>query len=304
MVLRNKYKPDGSLDKRKARIVARGFAQQPGIHFNQTFPPVARSSSIRLLVALAAKHGKTIKQVDVTTAYLNGVIKEEIFMETPKYLTKALESVIHRERSCSEIRIIAEKILQDLETRCKVCLLKKSLYGLRQAGKSCHEKLVEIMKKFGATSTNADSCSYYIGQGKDTLLIAVYVDDILVISRNKGKITKFKEYLSSKFEIKELGESKYCFGIEFTRNGNRIALQKRRYIRDVLERFGMTDSNSVNTPIYVNVKLTKSERDSNFEDTKLPSRELVRIWLSVRLITTFSSWPSPENINHLYLASQ
>ena len=285
MVLRNKYKPDGSLDRRKARIVARGFAQQPGIHFNQTFAPVARLSSIRLLVALAANYGMTIKQLDVTTAYLNGVIKEEIFMETPKYLTEALETVIHRERSCSEIRIKAEKMLQELETGDKVCLLKKSLYGLRQSGRSWHEKLDEMMRKFGATPTNADPCVYYIGQGEDALLIAVYVDDILVISRNKGKITKFKEYLSQKFEIKDLGEPKYCLGIEFTRDGNRIAMQQRGYIRDVLERFRMTDSKPVSTPMDVNVKLIKADRDSNVEDTKLPFRELVGALMYLAIAT-------------------
>ena len=80
MVLRNKYKPDGSLEKRKARIVAQGFAQRPGIHFNQTFAPVTRLSSIRLMVALAADQGMTMRQIDVTTAYLNGTIEEEIFM--------------------------------------------------------------------------------------------------------------------------------------------------------------------------------------------------------------------------------
>jgi Reverse transcriptase (RNA-dependent DNA polymerase)./Integrase core domain. len=275
MVLRNKYKPDGSLDRRKARIVARGFAQQPGIHFNQTFAPVARLSSIRLLVALAANYGMKIKQLDVTTAYLNGVIKEKILMETPRYLTEALETIVRTEKNYSEIRIKAEKMLQELKIGDKVCLLKKSLYGLRQAGRSWHEKLDEMLRNFGAISTNADPCVYYTGQGEDILLIAVYVDDILVASRIPGKAAKLKEYLSLELEIKDLGEPKYCLGIEFARDKNKIAMHQMGYIREVLERFGMTDSNPVSTPMDVNVKLTKLEQNPDVEERKLPFRELV-----------------------------
>lgn len=160
MVLRNKYKPDESIERRKARIVARGFAQQPGIHFNQTFAPVARLSSIRLLVALAANCGMTIRQLDVTTAYLNGVIEEEIFMETPRYLKEALETIIQTERTRNETRIKAEQMLEELKNGDKACLLKRSLYGLCQAGRSWYQRLDEVLRKFGAIPSNADPCVY------------------------------------------------------------------------------------------------------------------------------------------------
>lgn len=87
-VLTNKYKADGSLEKRKARVVARGFAQRPGVDFNETFAPVARLETIRLLLALSVKMGMEIEQVDVTGAYLNGTLQEEIFMEMPDLLEK------------------------------------------------------------------------------------------------------------------------------------------------------------------------------------------------------------------------
>lgn len=128
MVLRNKYKPDGSIGRRKARIVARGFAQQPGVHFNQTFAPVARLSSIRLLVALAANYGMKMRQFDVTTAYLNGSIEEEIFMEHPEFLKEALEIIIQSENDESEIRIKAEKMYKDMKNSNTVCYLKKNPY--------------------------------------------------------------------------------------------------------------------------------------------------------------------------------
>ncbi|KMQ88510.1 retrotransposon ty1-copia subclass [Lasius niger] len=94
LVLRNKYKPDRTLERRKARIVTQEFAQRSGIHFNQTFASVARLSSIRLLVALASSHGMAMRQLDVATTYLNGSIEEEIFMEPSQSLTKSLNVIV------------------------------------------------------------------------------------------------------------------------------------------------------------------------------------------------------------------
>ena len=155
MVLRNKYKPDGSLERRKARIVARGFDQRPGIHFNQTFAPVARLSSIRSLVALAAEHEMEIKQLEVTTAYLNGTIEGEIYMDTPQFLKEALKIIAQTKSTRNEIGIKARRMLRELETGNKVCFLKKSLYGLKQAGRSWHERLDEMLGRPRATQIPA-----------------------------------------------------------------------------------------------------------------------------------------------------
>jgi len=103
MVLRNKVNPDGTINRRKARVVAKGFAQRPGIHFNQTFAPVARMSSIRMLVALALQYGMSIHQLDVTTAYLNGKIQESIHMEPPNHIIEFLEVLINKEKKGSEL---------------------------------------------------------------------------------------------------------------------------------------------------------------------------------------------------------
>lgn len=196
-------------------------------------------------------------------------------MEIPHLLEEALETIVKTEETCCKIRIKAEQMLKELKIGNKACLLKKSIYGLRQAGRSWYQKLGETFKKIGAIPSNADTCVYYIGQGEDTTLIAVYVDDILVFSRNGAKITKLKEHLSEVFEIKDLGESKYYLGIEFARDGNKIGMHEKGYIRDILKRFGMADSKPVSTPIDINVKLTKPELDPNDEERKLPYRELV-----------------------------
>lgn len=133
MVLRNKTNSDGSIQRRKARLVAQGFSQRPGIHFNETFAPVARSGSIRLMASLAARYGMKIFQLDVATAYLNGFLKEDVLMEPPKELKRLLKTIVNSEK-IDDIRQKAEKMLSEIATGDKVCKLKKALYGLRQAG--------------------------------------------------------------------------------------------------------------------------------------------------------------------------
>lgn len=274
-VLRNKFKPDGTLERRKARMVARGFAQRPGIHFNETFAPVARLSSVRLCVAVAARHGMRIRQFDVATAYLNGFLEEEILMEPPELLAEGLEVLIRSEDGNSDLRKKAESMLVELRTGNKVCRLRKALYGLRQAGRSWYIKLDKVLRRFGAKPSNADPCVYLMGHGEDVSLIVVYVDDVLMMSRNVGKISEFGNYLSKEFDVRDLGDASHCLGIEFSRKQGRIGMHQTGYIREVLARFGMTDSRPVLTPMDVNVKLKKAEGEASAEDGNLPYRELV-----------------------------
>ena len=125
-------------------------------------------------------------------------------------------------------------MLTKLETGNKVCNLKRSLYGLRQAGRSWYTKLDETLRKFGAKSSNADPCVYFLDQGEDILMIIVYVDDILVISKSLDKITKFKTAISEEFEFKDLGDVSYCLGIEFTRKKGKIGMHQTGYVREIL----------------------------------------------------------------------
>jgi hypothetical protein len=131
-VLRNKYAADGTLDRRKAREVAKGFTQRPGIDFHDTFVPVARLSSLRLLVALAAKYNLKIPQLDVTSAYLNGKIDTKVFMEKPALLKEMLQRIIDEEEDDHTLVKKARVMLRDLQGENKICKLPKALYGLRQ----------------------------------------------------------------------------------------------------------------------------------------------------------------------------
>jgi hypothetical protein len=250
--------------------VAQGFSQRPGVHFKETFAPVARLSSIRLLASIAAQYDMNIRQFDVTCAYLNGELEEEIFMEPPKYLLQVLEMIQSEEDR--EVGDKARKMLKQLREGDHVCLLKKSLYGLRQAGRSWYAKLDGILRRFGAVPTKADPCVYQIGTGEDSTLIAIYVDDIIVASRDPRMADRLFNCLSQKFETSDLGEIGYCLGMEFNRSLGAINILQTGYINELLKRFGMFDSKPVCAPLDPGVKLLKSEEPP---DENLPYRELV-----------------------------
>lgn len=135
-ILRNKYKPDGTIDKRKARVVARGFSQHSGINFHETFVPVARLSSVRLLMALAVQYDFKVRQLDITTAYLNGKVEEELYMEKPELLIEFLQEIISRRSERDSVRKKAKKMIHELQNGDDmVCKLNKALYGLKQVSR-------------------------------------------------------------------------------------------------------------------------------------------------------------------------
>lgn len=258
-VLRNKYNGDGTLERRKARLVAKGYSQRPGVDFGDTFAPVARMSSIRMVAALAAQHQLSMSQFDVTTAYLNGELEEQIFMECPLKFEEILERVIDREKKGSRIHEASVDMLKEFRRGDKVLLLRKALYGLRQAGRRWHTKLSEILESYGFTRSNSDHCVFYLGRGEDILIAVVYVDDMIVASKNDQDISKLFDFLSTKFKVRNLGPIKYCLGIEFSQNQEIISLSQRGYLDDVLRRFGMLESKSVGSPLDPGARLKRGE---------------------------------------------
>jgi hypothetical protein len=272
-VLRNKYAADGTLDRRKARVVAKGFTQRPGIDFHDTFAPVARLSSLRLLVALAAKYNLKISQLDVTSAYLNGKIDTEVFMEKPALLQEMLQRIINEEEDDHTLVKKARVMLRDLQGENKICRLRKALYGLRQAGRQWNYEIDKTMKRAGLVPTNADPC-VYVDKNTRTFVL-IYVDDILIISGNQERERQIKDVLSEAFRIKDFGLAKYCLGIQIEQNENEICLSQAGYIREILKRYRMEDCKPVLTPLAVGSKLSELHSEDDNEDTNFPFRELI-----------------------------
>jgi len=252
-VLTNKLRPDGSRDRKKVRLVAKGFSQQPGIDFKQSFAPVARLESLRLLIAISARRRMVIRQIDAITAYLNSYLEEPVYMEVPETLTMILEEIVKRNKR-NDIENKAMQMLKNLQDGDKVCMLERALYGLRQAGRQWNIHLDKILKKIGLQPTNADPCLYMSRQKGKLLLVLVYVDDILLASEDEKWTEDIIRKISNEIPIKDLGKAKNCLGIQITQNQDEIKLSQRGYIMNILERFGMEQSNPICTPADPNKK--------------------------------------------------
>ena len=176
-VFRRKYNTDGSIQTFKARLVAKGFKQKKGIDYFDTYAPVARLTSIRILFALASLYNLHVHQMDVKTTFLNGDLDEEVYMEQPE------EFVLP----------VNEK---------QVCKLVKSLYGLKQAPKQWHEKFDFVILSYGFRHNSADKCIYSKFTNDYGVVICLYVDDLLIFGTNMKGVYEIKEYLNSKFKMR------------------------------------------------------------------------------------------------------
>lgn len=271
-ILRNKTDSSGSKLIKKARLIAQGFGQVPNVNYfqNQTYSPVTRLSSVRLLVTLASKLNLKIHQFDITTAYLNGILDETVIMKIPKYFDVGLKYIIKNEPDivlCSK----AKEMLDNLEKSDKVCLLKKSLYGLKQSGRCWFLKLKEILLNFGFENTISDPCVFHMKVNGLFTMLTVYVDDFLIISEDPVIISKLYDHLEKELEVKYSGEASICLGIEFEQSNGAIVLSQSKYISDLLEKYGMSNCNTVNTPMEVGLKLIKAVKC----EESLPYRELI-----------------------------
>uniref|UniRef100_A0A2N9HXG0 Integrase catalytic domain-containing protein n=1 Tax=Fagus sylvatica TaxID=28930 RepID=A0A2N9HXG0_FAGSY len=233
-IFKRKMKADGSIDKYKARLVVKGYKQKEGVDYFDTYSPVTRITSIRMLIAIAALYNLEIHQMDVKTAFLNGELDEEIYMEQPEgFIVPGKEK--------------------------KVCRLVKSLYGLKQAPKQWHEKFDNAMMSNGFRINECDKCVYIKNTTSGYVIVCLYVDDMLIMGSNNDIIKATKRMLNSKFDMKDLGVADVILGIKITRTSDGLVLSQTHYIKKVLEKFGRYDDSPVKTPIDVNLHLTKNK---------------------------------------------
>ncbi|KAE8955940.1 hypothetical protein PR001_g31908, partial [Phytophthora rubi] len=186
----------GQVVRYKARLVAKGYSQRHGIDYEETHSPVAYLNSIRAMLAKCSAEGMEIEQCDVDTAFLYGKLEEEIYMELPEGLRELLE--------------LAEAEGED----DVVCMLLQSLYGLKQASRVWNETIDKHLKSMGFEPADADPCVYTRGEGEDECIVCLYVDDMLIASRQKAVIASVKAGIAEKFRIKDLGRARFILGIE------------------------------------------------------------------------------------------
>ena len=242
-VFKVKHTSDGKVERFKGRLVAKGYSQKYGIDYDETFSPVVRFSSIRALLAFAVQNNMLIHQMDVVTAFLNGELSEEIYMQQPDgYAIRGQEHL--------------------------VCKLRKSLYGLKQSPRCWNAAFREYMELIGFNQSVADPC-VFIRVGDTMTIVAVYVDDLILIAGTQGEMQDVKKNLADRFKMKDMGSLHYCLGISIVQDEQNgcIWLHQKQYIQNMLQRFGLTEAKIVSTPADPYVKLVKDDGVSNEVDS-------------------------------------
>lgn len=234
-ILRKKLNQDGSVARFKARLVARGFSQLPGVDFSETFSPVLSMTSFRIIVSIAAQNDFLLHQMDVTTAFLNGDLTEEIYMMQPP-------------------------LYQSTTAPQQVCRLHKAIYGLKQSPRQWYFKFDTFMLEHGFKRLQSDSTIYTRHNASVFLVIGIYVDDLLLLCNSFSVLNRAKHELQDAFTMTDGGELTYCLGIQVQRdcNSGHILLSQTKFIDEILRRFNMQDCNGVPVPLAVNTKLSLS----------------------------------------------
>ncbi|KAG7533590.1 Retrotransposon Copia-like N-terminal [Arabidopsis thaliana x Arabidopsis arenosa] len=239
-VYRIKHHADGTIDRYRARLVAKGYTQQEGVDYIDTFLPVAKLVTVKLLLDLAAKHNWSLTQMDVTNAFLHGDLEEEIYMELPPgYTPPPGESLPPN----------------------AVWKLHKSLYGLKQASRQWNKKFSDVLLANGFIQSQSDHTLFVRQEGHQFLALLVYVDDILIASNSDEAVSTLKNILATAFKLKDLGPVKYFLGLEIARNKNGISVCQRKYTLDLLESVGLLGCKPVATPMDSDIHLHAESGD-------------------------------------------
>ena len=233
MLCERKRGADGAVSRHKARYVARGDTQVYLVDYSEVWAPVARHATLRAVLAAAAGNGWALCQLDVETAFLNGVVEEEVYVREPTGYERG---------SCG-----------------KVCRLLKALYGLKQASRAWYKKLTAVLREAGMRATEADPCLFFGSFGAVLVFVLVYVDDLLVAGASEEAVAMCKHVLTGAFTVRDLGVPKYFLGMHIShdRKEGLLSLGQRQYVTTVLERFGLGDSNPVRLPMGTGVVLQR-----------------------------------------------
>ncbi|KAL8119074.1 hypothetical protein AgCh_016538 [Apium graveolens] len=285
-----KYLPNGEVDRYKARLVAKGFTQTEGFDYFDTFAPVSKMTTLRVLLALAAQYNWSLTQLDVTNAFLHGDLQEDVYMDLPLGYVPPVH------------------IREKYPTQQLMCKLLKSLYGLKQAPRCWFVKLSDALLKFGFQQARCDHSLFFLISGKSIVTLLVYVDDMILSGNDVNLVRLVKDFLATKFRIKDLGALKYFLGLEVARSTSGIYINQRKYTLDILKDVHCDNSKPAVIPLEQNSTLALD--DSMFMADPTVYRRLIGrliyltitrpdISYSVHFLSQFLQAP---RINHMQAA--
>ena len=243
------YKRKRGIDEKfepfKERLVVKWYTQKEGIDYKETFSPVVMLKSIRILLSVATHYDYEIWQMDVKITFLNDNLDEEIYMMQPEdFIAKNQEHM--------------------------VCKLKRSIYGLKQASRSWNIRFDQAIKSFGFKQNLDEPYVYERHQDNVVMFLVLYVDDILLIGNDVGVMLSVKIWLSSQFDVKDLGKANHILGIKLgqERKNRMLGLSQAGYIDTILARFGMQNSENGLLPFRHEIPLSNDQRPKTLEDEK------------------------------------
>jgi hypothetical protein len=235
-VLRRKHDEHNKIKSYKARLVTSGHRQVYNVDYTETTAPTMTLTSLRFLLALAAKYDLEAENIDFSSTYINADIEETIYMEQPPGFKKPGHE--HQ-----------------------VCLLRKALYGLKQAGRQWYKKLCELLvDRMGLTRCAADPAVLYLFDGDLGVIIGIHVDDSFILTNSKAACTAVKREIGAHYEITDLGPVRWLLGFEIRRDraARRITMSQSAYIDTLAERFHLTQARSRTVPLSPHVDLYAS----------------------------------------------
>ncbi|CAI7849252.1 unnamed protein product [Closterium sp. NIES-53] len=241
---------DGKIERYKSRLVAKGYQQKEKVDYKELFAPVVKPTTLRTLLAGAAIKGWVVKQMDVTTAFLNGVLEEEIFMAQPEGFDDGSGRVLR---------------------------LKKALYGLKQAPRQWYLKLRGVLEEIGFIPSTADHSLFMLGEGEQRSFMVVYVDDILIFSPSSDLVKEVMLKLQGKFKCKALGDVSFYLGLHIERDVEKrcMRVHQRKYLEALAANFGQSEGH-VATPFPSGFKCVKGpEEESVGEEERRRFHSLV-----------------------------
>ena len=226
---------NGNIIRNKARLVAQGYCQEEGIDYEETFALVARLEAIRMLLAFASYKNFILYQMDVKSAFLNGYIVEEVYVEQPP----GFESF-------------------DLPNH--VYKLKKALYGLKQAPRAWYDRLSKFLLENDFKMGKIDNTLFIKVKNNDMLIVQIYVDDIIFGSTNSSLCEEFSKCMHNEFEMSMMGELSFFLGLQIKQLKDGIFISQEKYTRDLLKKFKFNEGKVAKTPMSTTTKLDKDEK--------------------------------------------
>jgi len=233
LIFDRKRDQNGKVERHKARNVGKGFLQVAGRDYTEKWAPVVRQATLRTLLALAASKDLHMEQMDIKTAFLNGTLKEELYVRQPKGFERGDPT--------------------------KLCRLVKAIYGLKQAAREWYLAFINALSAAGFTRSAADPCLLCKKIGDEMVYILVYVDDLLVIGPTAADVKAAKAVVLGHFKARDMGEPEWFLGMHIIRDraAGTITLSQRQYATTLVERYGMGDANRTTLPMPVGSRLRR-----------------------------------------------